>query len=699
MRFLLPVVAVFFLSLSCVIKQDSRVYLLEKRLMEGDKSALFEIAPYFDSKKKIIEYLGYHILETNESHVAKRIVEENCIFTDDEINVREATGKVFLDFLKQHSLNITFSKLAQAFLVIPPHARAAKVDFREITKDRSEDLKEKYAELLETEWVTGAGIDSFISKKDPIALLLIASELYKLRYRFNKYNYNQHEFIELLQLLTGFEIAVQNEKKELTWHVDKEFYPAAALNLLVYFAGNYSKFSWDNQNSIFSNAEIEIKPLTREDYLFQQLNSETDSIAVAAYIELSIGDPQKVAALAEEYEKAGIDKNFALPIFPYRFLKQQAALSTYCRTNGIDFLGTSQIRTAIVALESDLQFAKRRRLEDSLINNLTLDQITALEYWTLIKEESWNLTYSAGRILDIFYSKNWDMLLNSDAHLKLYLKKSLLFDRLGIIGVCNNYLQKFINNGAKVSAILAALKTEDNDIKEQIKTAIANCLVLLKRPKDSLKINDGNRDFKVKDLAEQIKRIKTRETDQEKMEDKLVELLSKITYSQIGTALREIEYIPFLENPFNKKYSFMKTDWGFLMEESFDSLTSKDFLKLYDSLSEYALYAHYLDKAGIIYKNPDGSLDYDRIFEILKYNVVTAFVGGGGGKQGNEVYSIIKLLELTHHTTLGYPKKLCNSNDLYACYADDRANHWMQFLIDKKLLKASHSEPVSFNYK
>jgi hypothetical protein len=42
---------------------------------------------------------------------------------------------------------------------------------------------------------------------------------------------------------------------------------------------------------------------------------------------------------------------------------------------------------------------------------------------------------------------------------------------------------------------------------------------------------------------------------------------------------------------------------------------------------------------------------------------------------------------LTNKTTLGYPKKICNSNGIYGCDSQDRANYWMQFLVDNKLLK------------
>jgi hypothetical protein len=668
--------------------------------MQGDKKALFEIAPYFDSKKKVVEFLGYHRNETNESRIARRIVNENCIFTENEILITSKTAaKDFLSFLKKNENKITFSKLADAFLITPLELRVARVDFREISAIRSAELKGKYLELLEKEWVKKAKIDSFISKKDPKALLLIASELYKIRYRFNRYHLNENEYVELLQLLTGFEIAVENDKKELDWYIDKELYPDAALSLLIYFTGYYSKFNWDSKSNTFKNDSIQIKGIAKEDYLFQLLSNENDSIALDAFTQLTTSNSEKVIKLAYDFQSVREDVNDALPIFPFPFLKQMVVLTEYCKNNNIDFVGAASLKEDIEKLESELPFSERRKLENRLINTLTLDEITAFEYWTLIKEESWNLTHSAGRILDIFYSKNWTQLINSDAHLKLYLKKSYLFDNLGIIGVCNTYLQKFTNNGFSISAKLGLIKTEDNDIKGQIEKAKSICLLAVRQLKDTMKVSDANKDFNLKNIEARIRTIKTNGKGFEKMEEELVELLSQINYSQIGTALREIENIPFVSDS-REKYDFMDSDWGFLIEGSFNSAaTRNEFLEVYDKLSEYELYAYYLDKAEIDYKNQDGSLNYDKIFEILKYNVVTAFVGGGGGRRDNEVYSIIKLLELTHHTTLGYPKKLCNSNGIYGCDSFDRANEWRQYLINNMLLKEKHDEPVSFNYQ
>jgi hypothetical protein len=273
-----------------------------------------------------------------------------------------------------------------------------------------------------------------------------------------------------------------------------------------------------------------------------------------------------------------------------------------------------------------------------------------------------------------------------------------LFDELGIIGICNNYLVKFTNLKDAGISKLNSIETSDNDVKLQIEKAKNICNISLKAPNDTKKINDANDDFKVDNIRQSILNI-SKIQDQEKMEDSLTEFLSKISYYQIEEAIKGIEHIEFKESNW-KKYSFLERDFGFFTYDNFDTVTTRiEFLRDYKKYSEFDLYKNMLSKSGLNYFNIDKTLNYDKIYEALKYNVVVAFVGGGGGKQDNEVYSIIKLLELTNKTTLGYPKKICNSNGIYGCDSQDRANYWMQFLVDNKLLKEEHNEPVSFHYE
>lgn len=681
-----------------VVGNDHPIYQLEARLMDGDKSALFEIAPYFDSNKKVIEFLGYHRLETVESEIAKRVVAENSLFTDEEFKITDSsTTKQFTAFLNQNNNKIVFSKLATSFLITPLDKRTVKFEIRAVSEAKKQELQDSAKALLYSDWVKENRIDSIVNQRNPISLLLIASEFFKIRSRFNRYYFYEEEFTNLLQYLTGTEIGVENEKKEISWYIDKDFHPESKLNLLIYFSNYYSQYKWDEKKSVFLNPNQEIKAIGKEELLFQLLSNKNDSIAIDAFTQLTVCNPIKVTQLADEYQSANIDKSNAIPIFPYKFLRQLVLLTNYCKANDIDFVGTKDLQSNISLLQSQLPFADRRKLEDKLINSLTLDDITAFEYWALIYEQSWGLTYSAGRILDIFYSKNWNKLIADNKYLSCYLKKSALFDELGIIGICNSYLKKFSGSSQSTLTQLKTFKTSDNDVKLQIEKVLSQSNNPNSKKAKGTISWDGNKNYEVKNLEKQLNELTNNVKDSSKTDDAISKILSQINYSQIPTALAAIEDYPF-KTKWNK-YSFMERDWGFFMAGDFDIKETRDeFLKLYSKFSEYALYAYYLDKAGIDYTTSN-KLDHDKIYELLKYDVVVAFAGGGGGTQDNEVYSLVKLLELTFKTTLGYPNKLCNSNNMYGCDSDERAKAWMRYMADKKLLNQKHGEPISYHYE
>jgi hypothetical protein len=693
---ILIILFLFGITAGYKAERDS-VYDLEGRLMHGDKSALFDIAFYFDSKKEVEEMLGYHLMKTTEEAIAKRVVDENCLFTEGEIKITGKTSaKQFSKFLHDNEGKIVFSKLANAFLITPLEQRNAKAEFRKLSQARSEELQSRSKELLSYEWVTRNKIDSLIEKKNPLSLLLIASEIFKERNRFDHYNFDKDEHIDLLHYLTGTEIGTEDETKTISWHPDKDYSPDSQLNLLIYFSKSYAHYSWDEKQHVFINPDNVVESKGKEDLLFELLKSKNDSIAIDAFTQLTTCNPEKVIKLSDEYESSFLDVNYVLPTFPFRFLKQIVVLTEYCRANKIDYTGSAELQNDIKQLQERLPFPEKRKLQDKLINTLSLEDITAFEYWSLIHEQNFPMTFSAGRILDIFYSKNWNALLKNKKQLDCYLKKSKLLKELGIIGICNNYLNKFSGAADSTLAIFKNYPSSDADIQMQVKKVLSIKPNKSQRKINLMKENAGNRDYNVPDLENQLHQLTTQVVDSAKNEAALVELLSKITYDQIGIAMRSIENFPF-RHPAWQKYTFMERDWGFFMMDFDNAASRREFMEAYSKYSESQLYMYYLDKAGIDYKNADGSLDYDKIYDLLNYDVVVAFVGGGGGAQDNEVYSLVKVLELTFKTTLGYPHKLCNSAGMYGCDSEDRARDWMNYIEDKKLLKQKHDEPVSFH--
>ena len=667
-------------------------------MRKGDLNALTEIAEYFDSKTELTEYLGYHIINTNESNVSKRIVRENTIFLDSEIIIdTTTTSAYFKRFLRENEKNITFSDLANTFLITPFDKRKTDFEIIDLTDFKWSSLNTSRNELLNLDWVKENKIDSLVTSRNPLCLLQTASVLLKSRYRFNEYSDNEEDIINLIKLLTKSQIAVPNERGELSYHLEKEFYDESKINLLVFFANNYKNYQWDESINAFRNINLKRKTVDYERQLFEMLSSQNDTIAQNAFISLTKLDPARVSELSDQYRKADISENYILPTFSFRFLKQLVQLTNYSKENNIDFEGSNKLKNQIELLKTNITFTERRKLEDKLINTFTLDNITAFEYWSLIYEKSWSLTYSAGRILDKFYSKNWNKLTNNPKNLETYLLKSKLFDDLGIIGFCNNYLVKFRGSSQETKTSIHSLNSRNTKVQGQIEKTLAIAEKSIKFITEEKKTWYGNTEKDIKNFDSAFFEIIQKKQDSTELENDISFLLSQIKYKQVGEALEVIENVPI--RPY-EKYSFMPRDFGFSYIGDFEKIEiRKEFLSNYQKFNELELYKYYVKNAGIDFMNSNNKLDFDKIYDILKYDLNTALAGGGGSTKDNGVYSIIKILELTFNTTLGYPNKLCCSDNMYACNSRGRAMEWMNHLEINNHLKKEHAEPVSFAYE
>jgi hypothetical protein len=427
------------------------------------------------------------------------------------------------------------------------------------------------------------------------------------------------------------------------------------------------------------------------------LSSENDTIALNAYISLTKLNPERVSELSDQYKKADISENDNLPTFAFKFLKQLVQLTNYSKENNINFEGSKKLQNQIELLKTDLSFNERKNLEDRLINELTLDNITSFEYWSLIYESSWSLTYSAGRVLDKFYSKNWNELITNPKHLETYFLKSRLFDDLGIIGFCNNYLIKFLDSSQETKVSIQNFSSTNLKVQGQIKKALKIAEKTIEFKAKEKKTWNGNTFDRVDDFDKSFKKIKKLSDSLEVFEDEVLSLLSRIKYSQIEKALKTVKELPLKDFT---KYSFLDRDFGFSFIGDFkQSEVRKEFLVNYGKFSELDFHNHYLKNRGIGITNTNEKLDFDKIYDILKYDIKTAFVGGGGSTKDNSVYAVIKVLEITFNTELDFPDKLCSSDGMYACNPRSRAKEWMNYLEVNNHLKKEHNEPVSFAYE
>jgi hypothetical protein len=672
---------------------------INKELRRGNKNAIKIIYPYLGNETEIIDLLGHHILRIKEKDKAYRILKENFYLPQFPILQSDSLNKQdFKLFSEQNWDKIYFNKDLEAYQIHPISKQNLSIEFRELTETRNENIENLFNEIKNEDWFKKGNYYLLIKDKNPIVLKKIAEEFYRKRDRFNEYNFKENQYYSLLNQLIGLDFSNLGNKEIRVWEASSYHFNENSLNeILVYFSTNFHDFSWDDMLGHFVNPKLKYTSSNKLLTEFENLFSQQDSIAINSFLKLTQTETKDFLFYFSEFEQKDKYKvNYSLPLFPFRFLKQLNLLTNYCKENKIDYLGTQEIQMKIEKLKSELSFQERRKLENELIENMDLNDLTPLEYWTMVYQKSTDLQYSISRVIDIYYSKNWSKIISDENQLKLYLKKSHLFKNIGINGSLNNYLAKFMGNGEYGINHLTKIKTEDSDIETQINKAIELCQKKFIYPIDDNKINDANFDAKRVDLKKDFNQIKSRKSslDQDDYENEIEELFSKIYYDQISEAISlasKLKFEDFIYGPF----IFLERDFGFFMVEEWNNAQERnEFLKIYNAKSERELYEYYLDLAEIDYKNSKNELDFDKIFEILKFNNIYPLTGSS--RKENEVYSIIKLLEFNFKTTLGYPQKLCNSAGMYGCDPIDRVWEWMKFLEENKLVNLNSNNIASF---
>jgi hypothetical protein len=696
-----PIFLILFLFASLILlsqKKDLKqtLYKLEDGIISGDLSALREISKYIDDTTFVQEFLGYHNYPNTARGVTMRIIEENCLFTEEELRIDSTLTTIrFLDILNNGK--VKFDEITGMFLMTDLNHR--KTDY--ILKELSEhDLKRIDTTLIKApypEWYYESQIDGFLLTKNPEVLMQIASAWYKKRSRFNRYYFEDEEFLDLMRKLTNIDVGVPDEDNKVTFLYKGDYYAEARLNYLIYWTNHYKDYNWNSDRKYFENPKEGVVKKSQEEILFSLLNSEDDSVAIDAFAQLGELDPIRVASLADEYQKGIGNHNFSLPTFPFRFLKQMTLLTEYCRKNGIKYSADNWLLDSLIKLKKKLLYNERYRIENNIINSLTANEATAVEYFGLVYGGNWDLTFSIGRILDKFYSKNWKQLCSNKGDLESFLKKSALFDRLGIIGICNKYLRKFENCSSTIIDNIKEIvrSTSDLDVKQQSNEVISKYSFPIEAKLKNFESWEGsNSKYGANDLTNRYKAIKKSNKKEDDKENEIQKLIGEISYNQLFEAISLL--LPDTAMDTYGRFHFIESDFGFDIQ-IYDSLELEKFLDIYSSRSEYKVYEYYLNQAGMNCFTKSDSLDYPNIYENLKYNVIDAFVGGGGGRKDDGVYLIIKLLELKFKTTLGFPKKLCSWQGSYGCDCEDRAKAWMNFLEERKLVVPDKSEPPSIS--
>jgi hypothetical protein len=241
-------------------------------------------------------------------------------------------------------------------------------------------------------------------------------------------------------------------------------------DIIRWWAIHAEDFEWDESEHRFVSKAEAVARAEELERQVRRLGSSNDSVAFAAFVHLTEGDPPTVIALVERFRPILRAYNPHLPPLNYTYLEQMTALSAYCRKHGFSLKLSPNLSNLLDSLRQPILEKTRYKIENQLLAEVKIGDISAIEYIALLHSTNADFGFSTGRIVDIFYSKNWKSVLDNDAQLRLYLKKSAIFKNIGVAGVSSLYDKKFDRRDERVRLRLAqiARSESDGDIQDNL---------------------------------------------------------------------------------------------------------------------------------------------------------------------------------------------------------------------------------------
>lgn len=249
----------------------------------------------------------------------------------------------------------------------------------------------------------------------------------------------------------------------------------------------------------------------------------------------------------------------------------------------------------------------------------------------------------------------------------------------------SNWFANYINDNLltieqsdKITHILSTYLNESDLISEfEEQATIRNIMALSNRGKD---------------LAERLQsstRLDAGEGSKAEIQEAII---ARISYAQIPVVLTYYDQLSS-----ELRYNFLNKDFGLPIFDLDNVQTQRTVIQNHQQKSPEALYRHYLSDFGIDYLKDNGQLDYQKVYNILQFEIVTPFVGGGGNKRDYFTYGIIKLLEFEFNTRLGYHPKLNENQRFYSYSSAKRAKDWMKYLVENNYAQRSDDNATSFS--
>ena len=170
-------------------------------------------------------------------------------------------------------------------------------------------------------------------------------------------------------------------------------------------------------------------------------------------------------------------------------------------------------------------------------------------------------------------------------------------------------------------------------------------------------------------------------------------IISRVSFDEISTVMKYIEKLS--SKPGYSASTYLYKDFGIPIF-NLDKTAQIQLVENHKNMNGFQFYKHYLKKFGVDFLKDNDELDFKKIYNILKYEIVTPFTGGGS-QRDYFTYGIIKLLEFDFNTRLSFHEKLNENQTFYTHSANKRASKWMQLLEERRLVQPDPSVPASFN--
>lgn len=461
-------------------------------------------------------------------------------------------------------------------------------------------------------WILRNALHDLIETHHPRLLFFLAAQVHL------KPN-EKEEYTELLQKLTNNVLIHTLPDSKTTEEADIEQWK----NYVHWWAIHQEDFEWDNTTERFLSHTEMVERTEEIERLVRRLGSSNDSVAIAAFKQLTENDPSIVTATMEKFRPLLRSYNVHLPEINYPFLEYMTQFTAFCRLRKISLDLPHSLDSALLVLSSTNIPSKRYGIENQCIESLKLKDISALEYYGLLNSSDLAINFSVSRMLDVFYSKHWLEVISENSNLSLYIKKSVLFKRIGTGGTCGLYDRKMdVKDDLLRERLSKIARMEgDSDIRNYILTRL--------NPSTTTLLNEDNEEAQSNEkkqfsIAERIEKLKAAsEIDIDEINDFVLDSTYSDQYKpQLIGFLKKITPLSSLRRFKLKDHLTVSNDLKLFSDMVIGQKDLDDFLNIFkadispnDSLIEQGLWS-FINKQTASYSVDENGSFWNDMFKV-----------------------------------------------------------------------------------